>query len=55
METSECSDSDVIFLKEEFKVVYRGPFPVPKNHGDKYCKCKQEDKPHNTAADTTPR
>ena len=30
MASKESSDSDVIFLKEEFKVVYTGPFPFSK-------------------------
>ena len=43
MSSNESTDSDVVFLKEEFKVKYTGPFPVPKDHGKQYSKCKEED------------
>ena len=43
MSSKESSDSDVVFVKEEFKVKYTGPFPVPKDHGKNYCECKNED------------
>ena len=43
---SSSSDSDdVVFVKEEFKVKYTGPFPVAKQtDGNKkdFCKCLKE-------------
>ena len=50
MSSKESSDSDVVFVKEEFKVKYTGPFPVPKDHRKNDCECKKEDsKPTSTS------
>ena len=52
MSTKQSSDSDVVFVKEEFRVKYTGPFPVPKDHGKNYCKCQKEDsKPTSTTTE----
>ena len=53
MSNKESSDSDVVFVKEEFKVKYTGPFPVPKDHGKNYCECKKEDSKNEDSKPTS--
>ena len=49
MSCKESTDSDVVFLKEEFKVKCTGPFPAPKDFYKDYCKFqKQDSKPTST-------